>query len=234
MVNINRSLLLKVTLISFIFLSFVFIYLVLFQKKEISNTSSLQEINRQYPIIITGINSTTYNKNRLLANLRADEFKVNPRRFLFFNIKPFNEFTLTNVRLRYHLYEDIPTQAGLFNFGESLLSLTKDKTNSNSMGLITRGVIKGLILEIYKKKQLSLVIKAQKAYIDINKKKINLIGTDIEDVLSKKYIKSKAVVWDDKDKIFKIPGNYIATTPKGKAKGKGIKIDLDFVVTPFD
>ncbi len=55
----------------------------------------------------------------------------------------------------------------------------------------------------------------------------------MEDVLSGRLIKSSSVIWDDKEKVFKVPGEYIAMTPKGQARGRGIKVDLDFVVSPL-
>jgi hypothetical protein len=41
------------------------------------------------------------------------------------------------------------------------------------------------------------------------------------------------IIWDTKEKIFKIPGTYVAITPQGRATGKGIKVHLDFTVQPL-
>ena len=43
-------------------------------------------------------------------------------------------------------------------------------------------------------------------------------------------VSAKSAKWDAKEKVFKIPGEYLAITPKGTAKAKGIKINLDFKV----
>ncbi len=198
--------------------------------------SSIEQKSFPYPIKIEGLSYSTYEKDRLIARIRADEFRVNPRRFWIFNIKPFNEATLINARLEVHLYENMPSEVSLFSFGKELLSLKNKKEGKSAlkgMGLITRGVIKGLILKVYKTDRLSMVVKAKDAYIDFKKKKTKLLIASIEDVLSKKLIKASSIIWDNKEKVFKIPGEYMAQTPKGRASGKGIKIDLDFVVSPL-
>jgi len=227
----THSLFVKVSLIVVIVLSLGLILWGLSQKKETSFPSIVEKTS-PYPIKIKGLSYSTYDSNRLIARIKADEFKVNPKRFWVFNIRPFNEATLTNSRLEVHLYENMPSDVELFSFGKDLLSLNKKgKAASKGMGLITRGVIRGLILQVYKADRLSIVVKAKEAYIDFKRKETHLVRAGIENVLSKKLIKSRSIIWDNKEKVFKIPGEYIALTPKGITKGRGIKVDLDFVVS---
>jgi hypothetical protein len=48
----------------------------------------------------------------------------------------------------------------------------------------------------------------------------------------KRIIVSKKVIWNGKDEVFEIPGDYLALTPEGKVSGKGIKLDVKFIVNP--
>jgi len=185
-----------------------------------------------YPVKIEKLLQTAYENNRLTVKIEADEFKVNPRRFWIFNVKSLNEATFSNLRLEIYLDNATYSNAELFSFGKGLLSFGKKNTYElTKRGQITRGVIKkGLTLKVYKVDTLSFVVKAKEAYIDLNTKETKLVRASIENVLSKKLIKSRSVIWDGKDKVFKVPGKYIAQTPKGVASGKGIKVDLNFAV----
>ncbi len=185
-----------------------------------------------YPLRIKGLSATTYNDDKLTARIEADELRVNQRRFFVFNIRPFNEATLTNARLEVHLYKHMPLKANLFSSAKNILGLDKKgKSRMRGLGLITRGVVNGFTLEVYKAGKLSLRVKAEKAYIDFKKKKTELLNAGLEDVQSKKLIKSRSVIWDNEENVFRIPGIYIATTPRGTARGKGIKVDFDFAVS---
>jgi len=226
-----RSLFPKGILVSIIvlFLGLVIWYLV--QENGPSSPSALGEKIPPYPVWIKGLTLRSYDGNRPEVTIEADEFKVNPRKFFLFNVRPFNEVTLTNARLKIYLYDKAPSKVDLFPFNEGFLPLKKGRKSAEKrMGIITRGVITGLTLEIYRSDKLSLVIKAQKAYIDLKRKKAEMASVSMESMPAKKLIMSRAVIWDNKEKVFKIPGEYIALTPTGRARGKGIKVDLDFVV----
>lgn len=216
---------------SVIVLSLGFIIWEIDQRKEPHALHKSERLS-PYPIKIKKLLHVSYENNRLAAKIEADEFKVNPRKFWIFNVKSLNEATFYNVRLAIYLDNETYSNAELFSFNKGLLSFSKkNKYELIKSGQITRGVIKkGLILKIYKVDILSLVVKAKEAYIDLNTQETRLVGASIEDLLSKKLIKSSSVIWDNKEKVFKIPGKYIAKTPKGVASGKGIKVNLDFVV----
>jgi len=200
------------------------------QKEDNSHLSSFDE-KSLYPIKITGLNYTKCEENRLMTKIKSDELKVNPRKFFIFNIKPFNEVTLNNTTIEVYLYEDTHSDTNLFSFGGDLLSVKQgNKASLKGMGLITRGVINDLVLKIYKASSLSILVKAKKAHIDFKKDETKLQKASIEGIFSNKIIKSTLIIWNEKEKIFKIPGEYIALSPMGWQRGKGIKVDLDFVL----
>ncbi|MBE9504988.1 MAG: hypothetical protein IME96_12515 [Proteobacteria bacterium] len=229
----KRSFFLKVSLVSVMALSLGIIVWVSIHNKAPSQSSSSEQKHYSTPMRITGLDASTFSGDKLLTRVRADEFKVGPRKSFIFNIRPFNEVVLTNARLEVHLYPDMPKGVGLFFLGENILSVKNAKTTLKGMGVLTRGVIKGLVLEVFKADRLRLVVEAQKVYIDFKRKETKLIDASIKEILSQKLIMSKSIIWSEKEKIFTIPGAYFTLTPKGRATGKGIKVDLNFALSPL-
>ncbi|MDY6839411.1 MAG: hypothetical protein SWH78_15710 [Thermodesulfobacteriota bacterium] len=158
---------------------------------------------------ITGFSYVTYDKEKPILKIEADEFKVNPRKYFVFNIRPFNEATVTNARLEVYLNEGASPGFDLLSLGKDIFHMNeKGKSRVTGMGVITRGIIKGLVLEIYKGDNLSLVVTAKEALVDFKKQEANLLRATIEDKLSNRRTTSRAVLWKAKDKIFAIPQEH--------------------------
>jgi hypothetical protein len=231
----KRHFFLKASLVLVLALSVGVTIWVWIHKKATPQSFSSEQKHYRIPMRITGLDGSRVYGGKLFTRVRADEFKVGPRKFFIFNIRPFNEVVLTNAILEVHLYPEMPKGVGLFSLGENILS-AKDanaKTTLKGMGVLTRGVINGFILEVFKAGRPCLLVKAKKVYIDFKRKEANLIDASIKEILSQKLIKSESIIWSEKEKIFKIPGPYFTLTPRGRANGKGIKVDLDFVVSPL-
>ena len=186
-------------------------------------------------IEVKGLSDSRVIGNRLLTYLQADEFKVSPRKFFIFNVKPFNEATFSNVRFETHFYPDTPEVARGTSFilSEEETMPFKEDNNLIDFGLITRGVIKSLVWEIFNVDKLYLTVKAEKAHIDIKKNRTSLKNVTLEQMSPKRIIVSKTVIWNGKDDVFEIPGDYVALTPEGRVRGKGINLNLDFVANSF-
>jgi hypothetical protein len=185
-----------------------------------------------YPIDIKGINHTIYEDNRLVAQIKADEIKINPRKFYIFNISTLNELTVINADFEVYLYPDIKKN-GIFPFTNNILPVTEKQHMPKEFGLITRGIIKGLSLKAHRSNKPFLIVKAANGYIDFKNKRIILEKASVEEISSGKRIISDSIVWDQKGKVFKIRDEYLAVTPKGKASGRGVQFNLDFVFTPL-
>jgi hypothetical protein len=238
----KRIFILKVFLVSFIFLG-VGLTLLLSTQEKATPENSVPAIKEYSPglLKITGFQQRTYNNRRLASLVKADEFKVMPRKqhFLFnmspiinirpiFNIRPFNEASFKNAKLEVHLRPEPSAENGLFFIGKNMLT-----SDLKGMGIITRVSIQGLSMDIYKDDILKLVLASDKARVDLRKKEVKLINATIKDQLTGKIIMSNVVVWDENEKFFNIPGPYIAITSKGKTIGKGIRLNLDFKPIPF-
>ena len=191
-----------------------------------------EQVDFTSPIAMKGISYHEVTEGGLAYSLKADEFKVHPKAIGVFSIQPWKEATLTNAFMEVHLStKDNPSEVGLIpsSFSSSF-NREAVKGPVEGIGVITRLVIKKLNYSMYKDNKLIVAVTADEAISNFKKKDAALKDVQIEHRPSGKFIKTKSAVWDAKDRVFKIPGEYTATTPKGTATGYGIKVDLDFKV----
>jgi hypothetical protein len=85
-------------------------------------------------------------------------------------------------------------------------------------------------VKIFRADSLALVLRAESAYIEREKRKPRFLNATLEDERSTRRIIADKIIWNAKDKVFLVPGHYVAQTASGRASGKGIRIDLDFGV----
>jgi hypothetical protein len=210
--------------------------LVFIHHKPIALQSIIGDINTAYPIWIKGFTSRDFNGNNILKRLSADELKIGPRKYFVFNICPLNEAVLSNAKLETHYYFDGNSKGqelDRLHLGGSLISGKGIKKSIPTKGIITRCRLKDLFWKIYRDNNLSLIIQAKRAEINFRTKQMRLSDVCIEDRKSHRCIITRSVIWNEKQKIFKIPGHYIAMTPKGRASGRGMQLDLNFVARPL-
>ena len=230
----SLSLIKKVSVTSAVGLAALFILVALIHMKDSPHVPPIETKSSPYPVRITGLEYKAYEEGRLLSRVQADAFKVSPRRFWAFNIRPFNEAVLTNARVELYFYKDTPPGPGA-SLGKLLIPGNKDrKSFPKEMGLITRGVIKGLHLKIYQESKPAIIVRAGKAEIDFKKNEARLTGASLEDPASKNRIEAKSIIWDNRENVFTIPGEYVAVTSKGMKWGKGIRVDMVSSITPLN
>jgi len=191
-----------------------------------------EKIDFTSPIAMKGISYQEITGRGLAYSLRANEFKIHPRAIGVFSIQPWKEATLTDAFMEVHLLtQDNPSEVDLFpsSFSSSFKGGV-GKQPLEGIGIITRLVIKNVHFNMYKDRMLIIAVTADEAISNFTEKDAVLKGVQIEHRPSGKFITTKRAVWDAGERIFKIPGEYTATTPKGTAKGYGIKVDLNFKV----
>ncbi|MFH1373928.1 MAG: hypothetical protein ABII79_09050 [bacterium] len=216
-----------------LFLGIILIWGVRQQKGTVSQLTPIVggKINPTSPVVIKGIFYQELEEGKPGYSLRADEFKIHPRAFGIFTIQPIKEAILVDAIIGVYLSSardnlTQPTQkVALF---PSLFGYEAKKDGTK--GIITRGVINNLHINIYKDQKLFIEVTAVEAIISFRKKEAVLKEARIEHKASRKFINAKRIVWDSEEQKFKVPGEYIAVTPKGTAKGYGIKVNLDFKV----
>jgi len=186
---------------------------------------------------ITGLRYQEYNTRGLAASVKADRLAILPHRFLFFNLKSINEAHLENADIEIYLHDKAPKDTELVPLVADMV--TQEKTTSaehnprREFGLITRCVVEGISVKIFNADSPSIILRAERAYVDKRKHKPRFLHASLEDPRADRHISSKEILWDATDKAFLIPGEYLAKTDSGFAIGKGAKVDLDFVVTPL-
>lgn len=183
---------------------------------------------------ITGLSFNQYSDHGIVTRLEADTLTVVPRRLLFFNIKSINEVRLSNVRAETYIYPDASQETRLLPRTADMLTSESGSSNNNpasELGLITRSTVDGVHLKIFKAGSLAVVLRAGHAETDMISGKTRLKNAIIENPGATRRITSKKMTWDAKDQEFRIPGNYVAYTDKGRASGRGIKVDLDFQIS---
>jgi len=169
-----------------------------------------------------------------MYSLRAKEFKIKAREYWIFAIQPVKEATLADAFIEVYTpaQENSVQEADLIpsSLSHSLSIRGEQGSNMQGIGLITRGVIKNLHVNIYHGKNPAVAVTAAEAIISFNDKEAVLKDARIEHKISRKVIFAHNVVWNSQEKAFRIPGPYFAITPKGTAKASGIKVNLDFKV----
>ncbi len=212
----------------------------MWQRKEAVHQPSRavgEEICPTCPIVIKGISAQELKGGKLVYSFKADEFKINPRAFGVFLIQPIKEATLVNAFMEVYLSAQGNSTQEVDLFPSSLVSAATSSSNSKAkrlsmsgIGVITRLVFKNLHLKIYRGEVLIITVAASEAFTNLKNKETVFKGVQIEHKPSRKFISTRNATWDAREKVFKIPGEYTAVTPKGKAKAYGIKVNLDFKV----
>lgn len=184
------------------------------------------------PMSIRGFDFATYEGDRLATRVQAGQFRVKPRKFGIFKLRSVNEVALSKARLEIHRppEQDGKNVGVLSPLGEQLGSRAQGLLGGKGVGNITRAVMDGVELVFYGGGSPHLRVSAQAGEMDFRSKEIRMREAVLEHLPSQRKIASKVIVWDEREGLFRVPGAYQATTPKGRATGRGISVDLDFRV----
>jgi hypothetical protein len=173
----------------------------------------------------------------LVTRLQADSLSVVPRRFLFFNIKSVNEVHLLNAHIETHMYAHDTDGTTLFptGLGQSIGGGRGGKAGGQygEFGLITRVLVRGVTVELFEADRLALVLRADEGYVDHKNKEPSFSHAVLKNPSATRRIVSERIIWDPRSRVFKIPGAYVVLTEKGESRGKGVKVDIDFTVSPL-
>ncbi len=191
--------------------------------------------SRSAPLAIQGLSYSNYEGDKLLSRLEANRLQVRPRKFFVFNLKSVNEVMLEQGRFEIHMVENQEAGEGAsFSLGAELSTSVNGLAGLKGMGRITRCLVGGMAMDIFKSGKPHFLVKAEKAFMDFHKKETRLENVLLEGVGSEKKVWAEQAWWDEERQIFRIPGKYRARTPRGNASGEGIRVDLDFRVRKLD
>ena len=189
-----------------------------------------------YVTLIKDFSLVTQDNHRILFRIDAKEFTIRPKKFFVFNIKSIDEIVITKALLATYLQKEETSYADVVHFTDinMIIDILDDaKKNTLKTMFSTTGIkIKPFTLHVYKDEILSLIVHAEETLVTSrSQQEMRMRNCRLEDVLTGKSIMSREIIWDATQKAFKVPGNYLAVTPQGRATGKKIKVDIDFVVT---
>ena len=203
------------------------VYSIVINNKR-SSPIVVQQRTTSNKIRIDNFNLTSQDQGKINSQLQAKEFRVGPKKlFLNINLRPFTEVSFND--LNWKIYLDETHTADLFSFSSQ--HLKKQYALNDMKGVLPRGVIKRLTMEIYTQERLSMLVNARKVSFDLTKKSAKLARCSIVSIKPWKMIKSKTIFWDNETGQFRIPGDYTCRTAEGITHGHAIAVDLDFDVT---
>jgi hypothetical protein len=185
---------------------------------------------------ISGFGFSIYEGAALRTRVQADLFRIVPRKFGIFRMKSINEAALTKARFeiytdRNEVGQDKKRDAGVFSaLGDEFNTQTRGAPGMQGVGNVTRLVMDGMELAFCREGTPYLEARASSGVMDFKKKEIRMRGAILEHLPSQKKIAGKTIFWDDRARLFKIPGRYESITSRGRRKGRGVTVDLDFRV----
>jgi len=182
---------------------------------------------------IKGFSLAAQNDDRLLFKVDADELTIQPRSLFVFNIKSIDEIFIKNGVVVLYMHQEEVKNTDLLSFVDTSIILDPSKAQTLRDIALRLGMrIQTFTLHIYKDNTLAFTVQAEEAIVTFfGQKTIRMKNCILEDVLAHRSIMSKLIIWDAQQKTFKVPNDYLAVTPRGKATGQRIKIDINFVVT---
>ena len=176
------------------------------------------------PLSIEGFSLTRHRSEKRVFRLVAGSIRVAPRKFMIFNIRPFNEAVMENVRIdlfRYPEKERARTAEGI-GLADSLKSL-----DTGNLGLVTRGIVKDLEVRFHEGENLVHWLRVDKVRIDLEDRELRMSGVRIRDLIENREIVTRNAVWREGDRRIDIPGDFIIDTPSGERRAKGWAFDLE-------
>ena len=200
----------------------------------------LQEDNSNNHALSTieGFSFGNYIDGELESKIKADLLQVTPIKFFIFKLNRINEIRMSNVSYEYYEISTITAtgepDGGMKDPFKEILPTEGGKNLLPRMGIVKRVVMDRLSLKRYQNKKLVIEMLAKQTIIDLTQHKTTFRGITLIHPRTGKKIYSERAHWDKDNKAFIIPGNYQAISPKGKAKGEGIAVDLNFRISKYD
>jgi len=217
----------KTTAVKVFLASAIALVLILaFLPKYRSGKGASPRSAQRYPMLMDHLSRSIYKNGKLFLKVKADEVKISPKKFLIFNVSAFNELLLKNVEVELHVENQKPAgkETDKVNLFESIIEA---KYGGNGAKIRS-----GFTFRVFTSDVLTLELKAASADL---KTANNIVFHDstLEHFASSRRIKAKKIYWDDSQNRFMVAGFYEASSPKGKARGRGLIVDLNFNLEPL-
>lgn len=101
------------------------------------------------------------------------------------------------------------------------------------MGRVTRAVIHGMALQVFRDRKLYLDLRSREAVLDLQKQTAEFRNALLVGRQGDLQLLAPQLFWNERDKHFQIPADYQLITPQGQLQGKGALIDADLKLVPL-
>jgi hypothetical protein len=98
--------------------------------------------------------------------------------------------------------------------------------NLRGVGRVTRGKVAGMQLIIYRRDKTTLMVHAKNAEIDFKKRQTRMNDAILSIPEEHYLLRSKQIIWDDRKKLFVVPGEYVLTKAGERRKGTGLVLNF--------
>ena len=183
---------------------------------------------------VRGLELQSFGPRGLNTMINAEGFVIMPRPLGGVRWRSLNQSVLYKATIRTYIHstESTGTRPMLWEADLSSFASQQDKKHPRRrFGFISRSLIEDLHWEVYRGDVLILSLKAGEARLERNDRyRTHFLHATLKDCRSDKIVASDEILWDRRQQEFVIPGVYEASVGKRRARGKGIRIDLNFRV----
>jgi hypothetical protein len=167
-------------------------------------------------------------------HIYIEEFGIRPRPVIGFHLRSYNEALLKDFRVTVesegHVAEQ-PSWLPVFTDdgakGEPLRQLVgSNALASQSIGMVTRGVIEGLTVRIRRNGELVATLEASRGIIDFKRKTVVMNQSVITDHQEHSVIRGALAMWDEDTRVLRMKGQYAREDSSGSTIGQDLEYKL--------
>ncbi len=183
------------------------------------------------PLRLKGFSYTSVEGGVLRSRLRADLLVVLPRRLGGFQMRGANDLTLFNVDLETFFSDD--AKEGELLSGKAMQGQLSTLQGVKGLGRIGRVVMKPFHAKLHVAQVARSEIQAEGADVDFSRHATRFDKATLCEVGGVRCIDAGRILWDEANKRFSIPGDFLARTPTRQGAGKGLYVYPDFRLEPM-
>lgn len=177
------------------------------------------------------IESSTYQQGILTNKISADQIFVRSKKMGLFRIRNINELIIKNLNIEQIIHIEQKEQTGdiLAALQECLPCLKSSQSSSSPFGRIAAVTIKGFRLKSSTTDgRILLACRARDGKLNNKSTQLELSHIVLRSPGSGRIISATKGQWNQNRHRFEIEGEYLAQSPRGRTKGRGISVDLHY------
>lgn len=190
---------------------------------------------------VGGPTLTEMRGDRVIRAFSAREFTTRRRSFMAFQVKGIEDAWFQDAHLKIYRYTDNQDKLPE-SLGEEVGALLKGmigKPGSGESGMfmalprVMQLILEPVTVEIFLDKSAVLRLHASSARIGKDRQRIEFHQAELENPKTSQKITSGRIDWNETSRSFEIRETYRAESPSGHAFARGLRVGLDFSVSPL-